>query len=92
MRAELGLHFGINYPTTALCGLQEFIDNGKGGVAGVKTVLVDWQKDATGRWKMEEMPGTVLLMLFMLLRVQLTSGFGGCFQMLVKLSFLPDRY
>ena len=37
---------------------QEFIDDGNGNVAGVKTVLVNWAKDpTTGRWVMNEEPG-----------------------------------
>jgi hypothetical protein len=36
--------------------LQEFIDDGKGHVAGIRTVTVNWTKDETGRWKMEEVP------------------------------------
>lgn len=36
--------------------LQEFIDDGKGHVAGIRTVIVNWTKDETGRWKMEEVP------------------------------------
>jgi len=36
--------------------LQEFIDDGKGHVAGIRSVTVNWTKDETGRWKMEEMP------------------------------------
>ena len=37
--------------------LQEFIDDGNGNVAGVKTILVKWTKDVSGRWKMEEVAG-----------------------------------
>jgi hypothetical protein len=36
--------------------LQEFIDDGKGHIAGIRTVTVKWTKDETGRWKMEEVP------------------------------------
>jgi glutamate synthase (NADPH/NADH) len=36
--------------------LQEFIDDGKGHVAGIRAVTVNWTKDETGRWKMEEVP------------------------------------
>ena len=38
--------------------MQEFIDNGHGQVSGIKTVLVKWTKDAAGRWKSHEEPGT----------------------------------
>ena len=34
------------------CVLSEkFIDNGKGQLAGIETVLVDWEKTETGGWK-----------------------------------------
>ena len=37
---------------------QEFLDDGDGNVKGVKTVQVEWTKDETGRWKMDEVEGT----------------------------------
>lgn len=37
---------------------QEFLDDGKGNVAGIKTVKVEWTKDDQGRWKMEEVPNS----------------------------------
>lgn len=37
---------------------QEFIDDGKGHVSGVKTVNVEWVKDDTGRWQMNQVPGS----------------------------------
>ncbi|GFG41054.1 hypothetical protein Cfor_06824, partial [Coptotermes formosanus] len=37
---------------------KEFIDDGKGHVAGIRSVTVNWTKDETGRWKMEEVPGS----------------------------------
>jgi glutamate synthase (NADPH/NADH) small chain len=36
---------------------KEFIDDGHGRVAGVKTVDVEWTREA-GQWKMSELPGT----------------------------------
>ena len=36
--------------------LQEFLDDGNGNVAGIRTVLVEWTKDDTGRWVMKELP------------------------------------
>lgn len=32
------------------------MDNGKGGVRGIKTAQVKWLKDELGRWQMEEIP------------------------------------
>lgn len=37
---------------------QEFLDNGQGHVSGVRTVNVDWKKDDSGRWQMEQRPGS----------------------------------
>ncbi len=37
---------------------KEFLDDGKGNVAGVRTVRVEWQKDGDGRWQMAEVPGS----------------------------------
>lgn len=37
---------------------KEFIDDGNGHVTGVKTVDVDWEKDAAGRWQMKPRPGS----------------------------------
>ena len=36
---------------------QKFLDDGNGNVSGIQTVLVEWKKDATGRWQMAEIPG-----------------------------------
>ncbi|CAG0885609.1 unnamed protein product [Cyprideis torosa] len=35
-----------------------FVGNDEGHVTGVKTVKVEWAKDAAGRWQMKEVPGT----------------------------------
>lgn len=35
---------------------QEFIDDGKGHICGIKTIRVNWTKDEAGRWKMDEVP------------------------------------
>lgn len=39
-------------------GSQEFLDDGNGKVAGVRTVKVEWTKDPNGRWKMDEVEGS----------------------------------
>ncbi len=36
---------------------KEFLDDGQGNVAGIKTVQVDWTRQE-GRWSMQETPGT----------------------------------
>lgn len=37
---------------------KEFIDNGEGHVSGVRTVNVEWNKDESGRWQMNEKEGS----------------------------------
>ena len=36
--------------------VQEFLDDGNGHVSGIRTVLVNWTKNETGRWVMNEVP------------------------------------
>jgi NADPH-dependent glutamate synthase beta subunit-like oxidoreductase len=56
------LLLGIKHPSAlhiqTVVLLQEFIDSGNGHVAGIRSVTVNWTKDETGRWKMEEVPGS----------------------------------
>ena len=37
---------------------KEFVFDAEGHVQGVKIVQAGWQKDETGRWRMDEIPGT----------------------------------
>ncbi len=37
---------------------KRFVDDGKGRVAGVETVRVEWTKDHSGKWQMTEVPGS----------------------------------
>lgn len=37
---------------------KEFLDNGQGHVAGIRTVQVKWEKDNSGRWVMKEVPNS----------------------------------
>lgn len=37
---------------------KEFLDDGSGKVAGVRTIQVEWTKDENGRWKMDEVEGS----------------------------------
>ena len=37
---------------------KEFIDDGNGRVAGIRTVRIDWTRDADGGMKMNEIPGS----------------------------------
>ncbi len=45
-------------PRTYCVLSKEFLDDGKGNVRGVKTVRVEWTKDASGRMSMKEIPGS----------------------------------
>jgi len=37
---------------------KEFVGDGQDNVTGLRTVAVDWTKDAEGRWKLNEVPGS----------------------------------
>ncbi|EFN72550.1 Glutamate synthase [NADH], amyloplastic [Camponotus floridanus] len=37
---------------------KEFLDDGKGHVCGIRAVSVEWRKDESGRWKMDEVPNS----------------------------------
>ncbi len=37
---------------------KEFVDDGKGNVAGIRTVRIEWEKDESGRFHMKEVPGS----------------------------------
>ena len=37
---------------------KRFVDDGKGNVAGIETVRVEWTKDDKGGWRMTEVPGS----------------------------------
>lgn len=54
---EVKVKFGSD-PRVFSIMTQEFLDDGKGQVAGVRTVAVDWVKDDTGRWQMNQRPGS----------------------------------
>lgn len=54
---EVQLKFGKD-PRRYSTLTKEFLDDGAGNVKGVKTVEVDWTKDAAGRWQMKELEGT----------------------------------
>ncbi|XP_031343677.1 glutamate synthase [NADH], amyloplastic isoform X1 [Photinus pyralis] len=54
---EVKVKFGSD-PRVFSIMTQEFLDDGKGQVAGVRTVAVDWVKDDAGRWQMNQRPGS----------------------------------
>ncbi|PSN33244.1 hypothetical protein C0J52_22643 [Blattella germanica] len=54
---EVQVKFGRD-PRLFSTASKEFLDDGKGNVAGIRTVTVEWTKDDTGRWKMAEVPGS----------------------------------
>ena len=55
--AEAAARFGADPRVFAVLS-KRFVDDGTGGVAGIETVRVAWQRDAAGRFTMEEVPGT----------------------------------
>lgn len=60
--------------------LQEFLDDGNGRVCGIKTVLVNWTKDETGRWKMDEVPNSEKVSTRMFyIRIRTENSDLGCF-------------
>jgi NADPH-dependent glutamate synthase beta subunit-like oxidoreductase len=54
---EVKAKFG-NDPRQYCTLTKEFVDDGNGNVAGVKSVEVEWTKADDGRWNMAETPGT----------------------------------
>nr|XP_014291761.1 glutamate synthase [NADH], amyloplastic isoform X1 [Halyomorpha halys] len=71
---EVKVKFG-NDPRIFSTLSKEFIDDGNGNVAGIRTVKVNWTKDETGRWKMEEVPGSEVIIKGQL--ILLAMGFLG---------------
>ncbi|MCZ6792602.1 MAG: glutamate synthase small subunit, partial [Planctomycetota bacterium] len=55
--AEVAAVFGED-PREFRVSSTEFVDDGTSHVAGIRTVRVDGQKDASGKWKMEKVPGS----------------------------------
>jgi len=55
--AEVEAKFGAD-PREFCVLSKEFIDDGNGNVAGIKTVRVEWAKDENGRFQMSEVPGS----------------------------------
>jgi NAD(P)H-dependent glutamate synthase small subunit len=55
--AEVAAKFGAD-PRVFSIVSKEFVDDGRGNVAGIRTVRVEWAKDDAGRFQMREVPGT----------------------------------
>ena len=55
--AEVDKKFGED-PREYCILSKEFLDDGNGGLAGIKTVEVEWTKDENGRWAMNEVEGS----------------------------------
>ncbi len=55
--AEVKARFGRD-PREFCVLSKEFIDDGKGNVAGIRTVRVEWTRTANGRFDMTEIPGS----------------------------------
>jgi NAD(P)H-dependent glutamate synthase small subunit len=55
--AEASAKFGAD-PREFQVLSKRFIDDGKGNVAGIETVRVEWTKDSKGGWRMNEVAGS----------------------------------
>jgi NAD(P)H-dependent glutamate synthase small subunit len=86
--AEVAAKFGAD-PRVFSIVSKEFVDDGSGNVAGIRTVRVDWVKDDAGRFQMREVPGSEEV--FPADLVLLAMGFLGPETTLVeKLGFKTD--
>lgn len=54
---EVAAHFGTD-PREYCISTKEFVVDSEGKLSGLNTVRVEWSKDRSGRWKMEEVPGS----------------------------------
>ncbi|KAF6765062.1 NADPH-dependent glutamate synthase [Ephemerocybe angulata] len=54
---EVAAHFGHD-PREFCISTKDFVVDEEGKLKGLNTVRVEWTKDSTGRWKMEEVPGS----------------------------------
>ena len=55
--AEVKTHMGRD-PREYCVMSKEFVDDGKGGVAGINTVRVEWTKSVAGGWDMKQVEGS----------------------------------
>ena len=55
--AEVAEKFGDD-PRVYSIMSKEFIDDGNGNLAGIKSINLEWTKGPNGRWDMKEVPGT----------------------------------
>jgi NADPH-dependent glutamate synthase beta subunit-like oxidoreductase len=86
--AEVQAKFGAD-PRVFSIVSKEFVDDGKGSVAGIRTVRVEWVKDEAGRFQMREVEGSEET--FPADLVLLAMGFLGPEKTLVeKLGFQTD--
>lgn len=54
---EVAAKFGTD-PRTYCVMSKEFVSDEQGGVAGIRTIQVEWKKDDAGKWKLDEIPGS----------------------------------
>lgn len=71
---EVELKFGRD-PRIFNIKSTNFVDDGDGNVSGINTMLVEWQKDDSGRWMMNDVPGSERLIKCDI--VMLAMGFLG---------------
>lgn len=55
---EVATKWGKGDPRKYNTMSKEFLKDSKGQLSGIKTVLVEWVKDANGRWNMSEVPNS----------------------------------
>ncbi|KAG8931523.1 glutamate synthase [NADH] [Tulasnella sp. 419] len=78
---EVAAHFGKD-PREYCISTKDFVVDDDGKLIGLNTVRVEWTKDSSGRWKMEEVPGSEKFFKAQL--VFLALGFLGPQQELLK--------
>ncbi|KAG0168991.1 glutamate synthase [NADH] [Apophysomyces sp. BC1034] len=79
--SEVQAHFGKD-PREYCVLSKEFVSDGEGNVKGIKTVRVEWTKDANGRWLMNEVAGSE--QLFEADLILLSMGFLGPEEAVIK--------
>jgi glutamate synthase (NADPH/NADH) len=65
----------LSDPREYCISTKDFVLDDQGKLKGLNTVRVEWTKDSSGRWKMEEVPGSA--MFFPAQLVFLALGFLG---------------
>jgi hypothetical protein len=51
-------HYVGNESQEFCISAKNFVSDGEGRVKGINTIRVEWTKDASGQWRMKEVPGS----------------------------------